>query len=81
MSLFNCPNCFFEENNFQGEKCWNCGETVYELDCPNCEHKFFEIEYNSGYCPNCEEVSYYWDDGWNYKEEETTYDAGFKWDV
>ena len=50
-----------------------------ELTCPKCSHTFEVEDYDSGDCPNCKEMHYYWDDGWDYEEEETTGWEGFFW--
>jgi Zn finger protein HypA/HybF involved in hydrogenase expression len=50
-----------------------------KLECPECHHIFMVDEYDSGDCPNCNKMQYYWDDDWYYiKEEEVC--PGFYWE-
>jgi Zn finger protein HypA/HybF involved in hydrogenase expression len=48
-----------------------------EITCPSCQHSFHVEDYEHGYCPNCEETSYYWDDDWNYALDEDNGSPGF----
>jgi Zn finger protein HypA/HybF involved in hydrogenase expression len=51
-----------------------------ELTCPNCNHAFLVEDYAAGFCPNCDEAHYYWDDGWNYETQEDDGCEGFCWE-
>jgi hypothetical protein len=53
-----------------------------ELLCPHCFHEFMVEDYDSGDCPNCGEMYYYWEEEWD--EDLPEDDAGwmgFVWEA
>ena len=49
------------------------------IQCLECLYNFEVEDYDSGHCPNCNKMRYYWTDNWDYETDETGW-IGFEWE-